>query len=210
MENRGGSLNESRSSSTSHISKGHRKPSNLATVNDRSRSRSWVQHPSSSAYSQRRRPRTPPNMVGEAGTKRPTLARFGDSLYPENVIEDHCKEITIPRVLKAHEKTPQNINVRSDGNSTSSEFSISSNLQGNLDESQPRGPVVMYTDLQFLPNPSHVQELINKKGSVGSNVTQEKRNTEKNRFEQSVVRSRGEILRGNNEENNQLAISHLP
>ena len=207
MENRGGSFNESRSSSTSHISKEHRKPSNLATVNDRSRSRSWVQHPSSSAYSQRRRPRTPPNMVRETGTTRPTIARFGDSLYPEHVIDDHCKEITIPRVLTAHEKTPQNINVRSDRNSSSSDSSISGNVRDIASESQPRGPVVMYTDFQFPPN--HLQELINKKSSTGSNVTQQKLSTEKNRFEQSVVRSRREVLSGNNEDNNQLSISHL-
>jgi len=101
-------------------------------------------------------------------------------------------------------KTPQNINLnRSNGSSSSSESSISptNNIRGGqrarvAETYEPRGPVVMYTDLHFPPSPSQLQEIISsKKDSAGSNVTlKAKLSSEQDRFEQSVMKSRDEIF----------------
>ena len=196
-------------SSSSHMSHRNKTSINFATLEDRTRSRSWVQHPSPSAYSQRRRPPTPPNMIRENGTPRPIVARFGDSLYHDNIIGDTCKEITIPRVL-SQGKTPQNTNLRSDEISTSGSSS-SSKVQDVTVGSQPRSPIVMYTELQFPPNQSTLHPYANKKESNASNILHHKLSAERNRFEQSIMRSKPERFKtpdGKNE-NDPLAISHL-
>merc|ERR1711963_718170 len=101
-------------------------------------------------------------------------------------------------------KTPQNINLnRSNGSSSSSESSMSptNDIRGGQrarvsETHEPRGPVVMYTDLHFPPSPSQLQEIISsKKDSAGSNVTlKAKLSSEQDRFEQSVMKSRDEIF----------------
>merc|ERR1712043_78147 len=110
-------------------------------------------------------------------------------------------------------KTPQNINsIRADGISTSSESSISptSNIQypyrtRTVETHEPKGPVVMYTDLRFPPSPSQLQELVSrKKDSSGSSITMKAKLSsdikEHNRFEQSIMRSRDDIFKRNSDE----------
>ena len=215
-DNADGSYAESRSKSLSDMNKFGRQSSSNTDGKERSRCRSWVQHPAStSAYSPRRRPPTPPNIVRHGETIRPTLAKFADSLYPDNTIEGSTQEITIPRALTMYGKTPQNINsIRADGISTSSESSISptSNIQypyttRTVETHEPKGPVVMYTDLQFPPSPSQLQELVSrKKDSSGSSITMKAKLSsdikEHNRFEQSIMRSRDDIFKRNSDEGN--------
>ena len=186
-------MDRSGSSLTSHTSPENSQVANITATKDRSRARSWVQHPAPVVYPQGRRPPTPPNIMRERGTSRPTLARFGESLYPENNIGDARKDITIPRVL-SYDKTPQNTNIRTDLVSES-DSSVSSKSGDVSAESLSKGPVIMYTELQFPPNPSQVQIYSNKKNSTNSNVTNQKLSAEINRFEQSITRSRGEFYR---------------
>ena len=211
------SCNEPRSKSMSNIQNGNKKSTNISNEKERSRSRSWVQHPSSiSAYSPRRRPPTPPNMARHEGTIRPTLAKFSDSLYPDNVMDDLSQEIVIPRALTIYGKTPQNLNYsRRDGNSSSSDSSNSPTIRTrhsrntrSVETNEPRGPVVMYTDLHFPPSPSQLQEIVsNKKDSAGSNVTlKAKLSSEQDRFKQSIMRSRDEIFTKSNDEANENQI----
>ena len=210
MENRNDPSTEFGSSTTSHMSHLNKRSINDFDAQDRMRSRSWVQHPSSSVYSQKRRPPTPPNIIRENGTPRPTLARFGDSLYPENIIGDTCKEITIPRVV-SQGKTPQNTNVRSDEMSASGS-SISSKVEDITAESQPRTPVVMYTELQFPPNTtSRTHHHTFKNNSGGTDVIPHKLSAERDRFEQRIMRSQRDMfkIKDGENENDQLAISHL-
>ena len=216
-DNIDGSCTEPRSKSMSNIQNGNKKPTNISNEKERSRSRSWVQHPSSiSGYSPRRRPRTPPNMARHEDTIRPTLAKFSDSLYPDNVIDDLSQEIIIPRALTVYGKTPQNLHFnRRDGNSSSSESSNSPTTRTrcarntkSVETNEPSGPVVMYTDLHFPPSPSQLQEIVSsKKDSAGSNVTlKAKLSTEQDRFKQSIMRSRDEFFTKSNGEANENQI----
>ena len=149
-------------------------------------------------------------MVRHENTTRPTLAKFSDSLYPDNMMEDPSHEIVIPRALTLYGKTPQNVGcTRADGVSTSSESSISprnnvrniERLKSN-ESHEPRGPVVMYTDLNFPPNPSQLKNIIsNKKDSSESQITlKAKLSSERDRFEQSIMRSREEISKRSHDE----------
>ena len=201
----------------SNIQNDDKKSANISNEKERSRSRSWVQHPSSiSAYSSRRRPRTPPNMAHHEDTIRPTLAKFSDSLYPDNVIDDFSQEIVIPRALSIYGKTPQNLtHIRKDGNLSSSESSSSPTIRTRnarntrpVETNEPRGPIVMYTDLHFPPSPSQLQEIISsKKDSAGSNVTlKAKLSSEQDRFKQSIMRSRDDIFTKSNVEANENQI----
>ena len=178
--------------------------------NDRMRSRSWVAHPYTTIYSQMRRPPTPPNMMNQSGTERPTLARFTDSLlYPTNKIDDDIRTITIPRVLEQG-KTPQNTSIGV-GKKSSSGSSTTSNVPSVTLGSQPRTPVVMYTELQFPPNTSGIQHPVFKKDSNSSNITQRKVSSESNRFQQSIVQSNRDIFNTKDEkiEAGQYGISPL-
>ena len=172
------------------------------------RSRSWIQHPvrSDTHYSQRL-PSTPSNTAQEKGAPtRPTLARFSDSLYyGSNIATDTCKEITIPRVL-SQGKTPQNIDNTSGRNSASVSSSCSE-IRAAINPPQPKSPVIMYTELQFPPNKSAIQHQRVLKGSNTSDGTHPKLSTEIGRFEQGVVRSKGDMFITNHHNFSHLADS---
>ena len=133
-----------------------------------------------------------------------------------NVIDDFSQEIVIPRALSIYGKTPQNLtHIRKDGNLSSSESSSSPTIRTrnarntrSVETNEPRGPIVMYTDLHFPPSPSQLQEIVSsKKDSAGSNVTlKAKLSSEQDRFKQSIMRSRDDIFTKSNAEANENQI----
>ena len=170
---------------------------------DPSRCRSWVQHPSIHTYSQTRRPPTPPNKVREHDAPiRPKLVSLGESLYHENITGDNCREITIPRVSR-YGGTPQNTSTKPEDYSFSDSSTSSRPYNAPEQFDFPKGPAVMYTELQFPPGPAKVRTYINKKDSCDSNVTIHKLSGESNRFENNMIYKRSDFGKSLKDENNE-------
>ena len=179
---------------------------NIVTVDsiqDQARCRSWVQHASVHTYSQARRPLTPPNKVREHdGPIRPKLVSLGESLYHENITGDNCREITIPRVSR-YGGTPQNTSTKPEDYSFSDSSTSSRPYNASEQFDYPKGPAVMYTELQFPPGPAKVQTYINKKDSSDSNVTMHKLSGASHHFENNMIYKRSDFGKSLKDENNE-------
>lgn len=182
------------------------------STQDPSRYRSWVQHPSVYTHSQTRRPPTPPNKVREHDAPiRPKLVSLGESLYHENITGDNCREITIPRVSR-YGGTPQNTSTKPEDYSFSDSSTSSRPYNAPERFDYPKGPAVMYTELQFPPGPAKIQTYINKKDSSDSNITMHKLSGESHRFENNMIYNRSDLGKSLKEENiepNAVAIGRI-
>ena len=194
------------SSKSSNKNKKGSRTENIVTVDsiqDQARCRSWVQHPFVHTYSQARRPPTPPNKVREHdGPIRPKLVSLGESLYHENITGDKCREITIPRVSR-YGGTPQNTSTKPEDYSFSDSSTSSRPYNASEQFDYPKGPAVMYTELQFPPGPAKVQTYINKKDSSDSNVTMHKLSGASHHFENNMIYKRSDFGQSLKDENNE-------